>query len=111
MQIKGLEMTSKTLTFRVPSGLYLRLSTEAAEQGMHLSSYLRLALQREHDETTLAGMRAELLERLEQCFSNMSVGSGNQVEILYLTRAIANHLSPQIIVQVKSRLADDKSGL
>lgn len=102
-------MTTKTLTCRVPIGLYQRLITESAQQGVHLSAYLRTLLQREYDELYLEHLRKELLETFERKVSCFSLSESNQKEILYLVRAIANNLNPQINMQVKSRLSSEIS--
>lgn len=101
-------MTSKTLTFRVPASLQQRLAEQAAQEGLHLSSYLRRALQRDHDEANIEQLRTELLAKLEQYFNTPSAKECDQTEVLYLVHAIANYLSPQLITQAKSRMASKK---
>lgn len=102
-------MTSKTLTFRVPVKVHQRLAEQAAQEGLHLSSYLRRVLQRDHDVANLELIRLELLAKLEHYFNTPLINKCDQTEVLHLVRAIANYLSPQLTAQVKSRLATKKS--
>lgn len=98
-------MTTKILTIRVPSSVYTVLCRDAGEIGVPVSAHIRRLIERENDAQQIDALRRELLTRIDgfavQC-SQRSVGND---ELLLLSRAIAAHLSPQLVTQVRAKLA------
>ena len=99
-------MTTKILTVRIPSSLYTSLCEAAGEAGMPISAHVRRQLERENDALQLAALRGELLSRLDMlalASAPVAVTSGH-AEMLLLCRAVAAHLNPQMVVQVRAKL-------
>lgn len=100
-------MTTKILTFRVPVPIYSSLCSCAAEKGVSVSAYIRRLLEEQHQADQVNQLRLELLARFESLISalvpSQAPNSENE-EILLLSRAIAAHLSPQLVSQVRARL-------
>ena len=99
-------MTTKILTVRVPSSLYTSLCDAAGEAGMPISAYVRRQLERENDGLQLAALRVELLARLDSfaLASAPVAATAHHAEVLLLCRAVAAHLNPQMVVQVRAKL-------
>lgn len=100
-------MTTKILTFRVPVPIYSSLCKSAAEMGVSVSAYIRRLLEQEHQADQVNLLRIELLARLESlasAFVPSQAPTNVNEEILLLSRAIAAHLSPQLVSQVRARL-------
>jgi hypothetical protein len=100
---KDLTMTTKILTVRVPAALYASLCRAAGELGVPISAHVRRQLERENDALQLAALREELLARLDGL--TLPVASSGNTEILLLCRAVAAHLNPQLVAQVRAKLA------
>ncbi len=100
-------MTTKILTVRVPSPLYASLSQAAGELGVLISAHLRRLLERESDAQQLTALRDELLARLDRLAapSLSPAASPSGAEVLLLCRAVAAHLNPQLVAQVRAKLA------
>lgn len=107
-------MTTKILTVRVPSPLYASLCQEAGEQGVPISAHLRRLLERENDAQQLAVLRGELISRLDRLTEQTSApavapasftAAPIGAEVLHLCRAMASHLNPQMVSQVRAKLA------
>lgn len=96
-------MTTKILTVRVPSPLYATLCRDAGELGVPVSSHVRRLLEREHEVEQIDNLRRELLDRLEVLTGRTTTSHGE--EVVLLCRAVAAHLNPQLVAQVRSRLA------
>lgn len=93
-------MTTKILTVRVPSPLYTTLCRDAGELGVPVSSHVRRLLEREHEAVQIDSLRRELLGRLD----GRNTTSQSE-EVLLLCRAMAAHLSPQLVTQVRAKIA------
>tara|TARA_R110001592_G_scaffold141033_1_gene362282 strand:- start:7209 stop:7517 length:309 start_codon:yes stop_codon:yes gene_type:complete len=98
-------MTSKVLTFRVPSAVYRALTKEAAEQGVSASAHMRRLLERQLDEAQLEQLRSELITKLDLISQVNTSDQAAWSEILQLSRAIASHLNPHIVSHVRAKLA------
>lgn len=103
-------MTTKVLTVRVPSPLYSALCTNAAETGVSVSAYVRRLVENEHQVEQIEQLRAELLTKLDQSAPVAPIASPLLDEILLLARGIAAHLNPQLVAQVRARLATQQQG-
>lgn len=103
---KELNMTTKIVTLRVPSPLYSSLCQAAGELGVPISAHMRRLLEREHDALQLAALRAELLSRLDRLAVPAPPATSHQAqaEVLLLCRAVATHLNPQLVAQVRAQL-------
>jgi hypothetical protein len=98
-------MTTKILTVRIPSPLYSTLCADAGEIGVPVSSHIRRLLERENDAQQIVQLRSELLARIDNLCRQQPLPPQGIEEILLLSRAIAAHLSPQLVSQVRARLA------
>lgn len=100
-------MTTKILTVRVPAPLYSRLCQEAGELGVPISTHVRRLLERESDAQQLQALRDELLARLDRLAVPVlpPVAAPSSAEMLLLCRAIATHLNPQLVAQVRAKVA------
>lgn len=109
-------MTTKILTVRVPSPLYASLCQAAGELGVPISAHLRRLLERQNDALQLTTLRDELLERMDRLaqpgqLSTASAATGTTGnEVLLLCRAVAAHLNPQLVAQVRARMAQAQEG-
>lgn len=92
-------MTTKILTVRVPSPLYTTLCRDAGELGVPVSSHVRRLLEREHEAEQIDSLRRELLGRLD----GRNTTSQSE-EVLLLCRAVAAHLNPHLVAQVRAKL-------
>ena len=99
-------MTTKILTVRVPSWLYTSLCDAAGEAGVPVSAHVRRQLERENDALQLSALRGELLSRLDMMAlaSAPVAAAASDAEVLLLCRAVAAHLNPQMVVQVRAKL-------
>lgn len=98
-------MTTKILTVRVPSPLYSALCQDAGETGVPVSAHIRRLLERENDAQQIDALRRELLARIDNMAGQRIVPSPASDEVLLLCRAVAAHLNPQLVAQVRARLA------
>lgn len=112
-------MTTKILTVRVPSPLYSSLCQAAGELGVPISAHLRRLLERQNDALQLAALRDELLARLDRlavpglptsASAAAAAAATTGTEVLLLCRAVAAHLNPQLVAQVRARLAQSQEG-
>ncbi len=103
---KELNMTTKIVTLRVPSPLYAGLCQTAGELGVPVSAHIRRLIEREHDALQLAALRSELLSRLDRLAvpTQPAPSQQGQAEMLLLCRAVATHLNPQLVAQVRAQL-------
>lgn len=104
-------MTTKILTLRIPTPVYSELCTSAAELGIPVSSHIRRLIEQEHQAEQVANLRTELLARLDRLFIKTPIGGGPSPileEILLLSRATAAHLNPQLVAQVRARIASKR---
>lgn len=99
-------MTTKILTVRVTSSLYMSLCEAAGEAGVPISAHVRRQLERENDGLQIAALRGELLARLDTLALTAvpAAAPSSSAEVLLLCRAVAAHLSPQLVVQVRAKL-------
>ena len=106
MILMEFNMTTKILTVRVPSALYTSLCEAAGEAGMPISALVRRQLERENDALQLAALLGELLSRLDMLAlaSAPVAATASDGEVLLLCRAVAAHLNPQMVVQVRAKL-------
>ena len=98
-------MTTKILTVRVPSPLYAALCQDAGEIGVPVSAHIRRLLERENDAQQIDALRRELLSRIDNLAGQRMAPSPASEETLHLCRAVAAHLSPQLVAQVRAKLA------
>lgn len=100
-------MTTKILTVRIPSSLYTSLCEAAGEAGMPISAHVRRQLERENEGLQLAALRGELLSRLDSLALTAVPAAApvSHAEVLLLCRAVAAHLNPQLVAQVRAKLA------
>lgn len=98
-------MTTKALTVRVPSSLYATLCRDAGEFGVPVAAHVRRLIERENDAQQIDGLRRELLSRLDHLAGQVARPSAPGDELLLLCRSIAAHLNPQMVAQVRARLA------
>lgn len=98
-------MTTKILTIRVPAPLYAALCCDAGEAGVPVSAHIRRVLEREHQTEQIDGLRRELLARLDHLAGQRLPSSQTGDEVLLLCRGIAAHLHPQLVSQVRAKLA------
>ena len=98
-------MTTKILTIRVPSPVYASLCRDAGELGVPVSAHVRRLIEHENDSMQLDQMRRELLNRLDNLAALRPLPNPDNSEMLLLCRAIASHLSPQLVSQVRAKLA------
>lgn len=101
-------MTTKVLTFRVPMPVYSDLCTTAAELGVPVAAHVRRLIEREHQAEQITQLRNELLARLEQLTPATTPRIPALDEILLLSRATASHLNPQLVAQVRAKLANQQ---
>jgi len=100
-------MTTKVLTVRVPAPLYSAISQAAGELGIPVAAHVRGLLERQNDAQQLAALRAELLQKLDRLAapSPSAATTAPGAEMLLLCRAIAAHVNPQLVTQVRAKLA------
>lgn len=98
-------MTTKILTVRLPSPLYAALCQDAGEIGVPVSAHIRRLLERENDAQQIDALRRELLSRFDHLSGQRMAPASANDEMLLLSRAIAAHLNPQLVAQVRARLA------
>lgn len=99
-------MTTKILTIRVPAPVYSGLCASAAECGVPVSAHVRRLIEQEHQAEQVSQLRTELLAKLDRMTpTSATVPSLALNEILLLTRATAAHLNPQLVSQVRAKLA------
>lgn len=106
-------MTTKILTLRIPAAVYSELCTSAAEVGIPVSAHVRRLIEQEHQAERVANLRTELLARLDGLSASVQTAPApSQLlhEILLLSRAIAAHLNPQLVAQVRARLPGQHQG-
>jgi hypothetical protein len=106
-------MTTKILTIRVPAPIYSQLCANAAELGVPISAHVRRLIETEYQAEQVAQLRTELLARLNTLASSVqptALSSPAMDEILLLARATAAHLNPQLVAQVRSKLAAQQPG-
>ena len=101
-------MTTKILTMRIAAPLYSALCISAARDGVPISSYARQLVEQEHQAEQITCLRTELLNKLENIAKTSTVPSATSDEMLLLIRAIAAHLSPQMVAQVRAKLTQPK---
>lgn len=100
-------MTTKILTVRIPVPVYSELCTSAAELGVPVSAHVRRLIEQEHQAQQLAQVRTELLAKLDSMASAAPATSAPSpvlLEIVLLCRAVAAHLSPQMVSHVRAKL-------
>jgi hypothetical protein len=113
-QYQGLTMTTKILTFRVPLPTYSALCASAAELGIPISNHIRRLIEQEHQADQVTQLRLELLNRLDHMTltSPLLPQQSTEInEILLLSRATASHLNPQLVAQVRAKLAAPQQGV
>lgn len=106
-------MTTKILTVRIPAPVYSELCISAAELGVPISAHVRRLIKQEHQAEQLALLRSELLARLDRLMPAAPTShapSSALDEILLLSRATAAHLNPQLVAQVRAKLAGQQQG-
>ena len=106
-------MTTKILTIRVPSPVYSELCTNAAQLGVPISAHVRRLIETEYQTEKVAQLRTELLARLDTlalAAPQAAAPSTSLDEILLLARATAAHLNPQLVAQVRAKLANQQQG-
>ena len=106
-------MTTKILTVRIPASVYSELCTSAAELGVSVSAHVRRLIEQEHRGEQVAQLRTELLARLDSLsFAPPTAPAPSLAldEILLLSRATAAHLNPQLVAQVRAKLAGQQPG-
>lgn len=107
-------MTTKIMTFRVPASVYSGLCANAAELGVSVSAHVRRLIEQEHHAEQVELLRTDLFERLDQLAKTPAPSpapspvSPALEEILLLSRATAAHLNPQLVAQVRIKLATPK---
>jgi hypothetical protein len=107
-------MTTKILTIRIPSPTYSELCATAAELGVSVSAHVRRLVEQEHQSQQLAQMRTELLAKLENLAPASPPAPAPSpvfLEILLLSRAVAAHLNPQLVAQVRAKLTSQEGAL
>jgi hypothetical protein len=106
-------MTTKILTIRIPSPVYSALCTSAAELGVTVSGHVRRLIEQEHQAEQVNLLRIELLSKLEHLSSasaHSPIESPALAELVLLSRAIAAHLHPQLVSQVRAKLSSQQVG-
>lgn len=106
-------MTTKILTIRVPAPVYSELCTNAAQLGVPISAHVRRLIEQEHQAEQVTQLRTELLDRLDKMIlAALQTAAPSPVmdEILLLSRATAAHLNPQLVAQVRAKLAAQQQG-
>ena len=106
-------MTTKILTIRVPAPIYSGLCASAAEFGVPISAHVRRLIEQEHQAEQVSQLRTELLARLDRMTpitAPAPAPSPALDETLLLSRAIAAHLNPQLVAQVRARIATSQNG-
>ena len=98
-------MTAKILTVRIPAPLYSELCISAAEVGVPISTYVRRLIEQEHQAEQITCLRSELLIKLDSIAKIASAPATISDEMLLLSRAIAAHLNPQLVAQVRAKLS------
>jgi len=97
-------MTTKILTVRVPSPIYATLCKDAGELGVPVSAHIRRLIEREHQAEQLTALHDKLLGRIDRLAQATTQSAPAHEEILLLCRAIAAHLNPQLVAQVRTKL-------
>jgi len=75
---------------------------------MPVAAHVRRLIEREHQAEQVALLRTEMVNRLDKIAMSktLPISSNASIdEILLLNRAIASHLSPQMVSQVRATLA------
>lgn len=106
-------MTTKILTIRIPVPVYSELCTNAAELGVPVSAHVRRLIEQEHQAGQLTQLSNELLTRLDRLMPTAPASPAPSPaidEILLLSRATAAHLNPQLVAQVRAKLASQQPG-
>lgn len=106
-------MTTKILTIRVPTSIYSTLCTSAAELGVPVSAHVRRLIEHEHHAEQIGQLRHELLAKFDQLTLQLAIKSSPSVgleEVLLLSRAIAAHLNPQLVAQIRAKLINQQAG-
>nr|WP_315467650.1 hypothetical protein [uncultured Undibacterium sp.] len=106
-------MTTKILTIRIPAPVYSTLCASAAELGVPVSAHVRRLIEHEHQAGQISQLRHELLAKLDQLTlppANNAEPTMGLEEILLLSRAIAAHLNPQLVAQVRAKLINQQVG-
>lgn len=103
-------MSTKIVTLRLPRSTYDQLSRAAAIAGLPVSAYIRGKIDRAELTATLEQLRHEIVEKRSDQGGCNSVPPMVVRELLYLTRAVAAHLSPQISHAVRKRLEAQQKG-
>lgn len=102
-------MTTKILTIRIPAPIYSTLCASAAELGVPVSAHVRRLIEQEHHAEQLASIRTELLAKLDHLAATPAAPPlpiPVLHEMLLLNRAIAAHLNPQLVAQVRAKLTN-----
>ena len=102
-------MTTKILTVRIPAPLYSSLCSNAAVLGVSVAAHVRRLVETEHNAEQVENLRAELLAKLDNLAATPAQSSEPD-EMLLLTRAIAAHCNPQLVAQVRAKLANQQVG-
>ena len=105
-------MTTKILTISVPTPIYSALCTKAAELGVPISSHVRRLIEHEHQAEQICQLRQELLAKLDQLTlqpTNSATPKMVLAEVLLLSRAIAAHLNPHLVAQVRAKLINQQA--
>jgi|GEM_PF-2663420 len=97
-------MTMKVITLRVSSSIYSDLCREAGELGVPVSSHLRRLIEQEHQAGQITALRQELMTKLDQLAQPAKPAASHGDELLLLCRAVAAHLNPQLVAQVRAKL-------
>lgn len=106
-------MTTKILTIRIPVQVYSDLCTNAAQLGVPVSAHVRRLIEQEHEAAQFEHLRSELLAKLDHLIATMPTSPLPSLaldEILLLSRATASHLNPQLVAQVRAKLANQQQG-
>jgi uncharacterized membrane protein YccC len=97
-------MTTKIVTVRVPSPIYATLCRDAGELGVPVFAHIRRLIEREHEAEQITALRQELMARLDQLAQPEKPVASHSDELLLLCRAVAAHLNPQLVAQVRAKL-------
>lgn len=96
------------MTVRIPAGTYSELCKCAAELGVSLSAHVKRLIEQEHRSEQVTLLRTELLSRLSKMGGVAPASTSETQEILLLCRAIAAHVNPQLVAQVRAKLNQNK---
>ena len=98
-------MTTKILTLRVSTPIYSTLCKNAGEKGMPIAAYVRQLVERKNSTDQFDQMQKEILDRLDTVITHIRTKPAAGPELLLLCRGIAAHISPQLVAQVRAKLA------